>query len=331
MTTRDILSDDELDALLDGVVNGDIAAPGSTVDPGEVREFDFNAREHSMLGQLPALQIINDKLAFGFTRGLNALFNIPVEVNLLATSVCKLDDILKSLPLPAGVNSLRLKPLHGVALLTVPPVLLFFLVDQYFGNKSAGNSGAESIGVDEKRSVTPTERRINELLVRRFLEVLQQSWAEFLPLNCEHAGFESNPDFIQIADPAELVVKTTLELKFANWSEEICLAIPYAALEPVRAKLGSTITASGPGADKNWSAAMQRELLAVPLDLSGVYVSCQLSLRKLMALEVGDIIPVEGDVPAELLVEGMPLFSGEYGTFQGKKSIKIFGRYVEKD
>ncbi len=325
MSTRDILSNDELDALLDGVSSGDVELESGQLDPGEVKPFDFTTREHSMLGQMPALQIINDKLSFGFTRGLTDLFNIPVEVNLSNTGVCKLADIMASLPVPAGVNTLKLKPLHGISLLTLPPALLFFLVDQYFGSVSSepGKGG-------DTRMVTPTERRINELTVKRFLEVLQQSWSEFLALDCEHIRFESNPEFIQIADPAELVVQISLELKFANWSSEISLAIPYASLEPVRAKLGSTITDVGPNSDNSWRASLKRGVMAVPLDLSGVYASCEMTLRELMALEEGDIITVAGEGMANLLVEGVPAFCGEYGDSQGKKSIKIFGRSAEK-
>lgn len=325
MATRDILSDDELDALLDSVTSGGVALD-KPANPREVRSFDFTAREHSMLGQMPALQIIHEKLCFGFTRGLTDLFNIPVQISLESAGVCKLTDVFSKLPLPAGINILKLKPLPGTALFIVPPVLLFFLVDQYFGN-----TNPEPDQVVARRAIAPTERRINELLVRRFLEVLKQSWAEFLVLDGEHSRFESNPEFVQIADLGELMISVTLTLSFSNWTSDVQLIIPYASLEPVRAKLGSTLTAASAAADQNWSASLKRELMNVPVDLCGVYATAQLSLRRLMSLQVDDVIPIDSGSFAELLVDEVPLFYGEYGASQGKKSIKIFGRSAGRD
>ena len=59
--STDILSQDEVDALLGGVDEGaiDTSAEDGEYD-GEARPFDFNNQERIVRGRLPTLEMIND-------------------------------------------------------------------------------------------------------------------------------------------------------------------------------------------------------------------------------------------------------------------------------
>ena len=63
MATTDLLSQDEIDALLHGVDDGDIDTGGDELAPGEARNYDFNSQDRIVRGRMPTLEMINERFA----------------------------------------------------------------------------------------------------------------------------------------------------------------------------------------------------------------------------------------------------------------------------
>ena len=67
MATADVLSQDEIDALLHGVDDGDVDTDGDEeLNDGTARSFDFNSQERIVRGRLPTLEMINERFARNF-------------------------------------------------------------------------------------------------------------------------------------------------------------------------------------------------------------------------------------------------------------------------
>lgn len=49
----------------------------------------------------------------------------------------------------------------------------------------------------------------------------------------------------------------------------------------------------------------------------------RLSVRQLVALKVGDVLPIDVQKNIPLVVEGLSLFEGEFGHHQGRNAVKI--------
>ena len=73
--SKDILSQDEVDALLGGVDDGVIdTSPDEGAFDGEAHPFDFNNQERISRGRLPTLEMINERFARYFRiRGWSAV------------------------------------------------------------------------------------------------------------------------------------------------------------------------------------------------------------------------------------------------------------------
>ena len=64
MASSDLLSQDEIDALLHGVDSGEVETGADEVlDPTEVRGYDFASQDRIVRGRLPTLEMINERFA----------------------------------------------------------------------------------------------------------------------------------------------------------------------------------------------------------------------------------------------------------------------------
>lgn len=319
MSTKDVLSEGELDALMDSVSSGDVPLDDNDSGDGKsCRPFDFSTREQALLAQMPALKTINEKHTLSLVQSLQELFKVPVEVEPKDTRLVKLEETIASIAEPSGLNLIQITPLSGVSLVVLSRELLWFFVNQYFGGSSS--SGFNSSGVD----LTPTERRINDLLTARFLSGLEAAWLEKISLKTEQVSFESNPDFLQVGAPNELALQFSFAIKVFEWEGSIDWIIPYSSIEPLKPRLGGpALVQKSEQSGVSWEGYFRNKLLSVDLDVSGLYSSQDVSIGEVLNLKEGSIVPLK--VPTEVLlyIDSRPFCSGEHGVLNGKKSIKI--------
>lgn len=318
MSSKEILSEGELDALMESVTSGELPMDDESADT-QCRPFDFATREQSLLAQMPGLKTINEKHAMGLARGFRELFRMPVEVEAKKVGLVRLNDVLVAIPDPSLINVVRTLPLNGESYLVISGELLSFLVDQYFGGASTGQRKRHP-GND----LTPTERRINEVLATRFLLTLQAAWAEKVSLTAELVSTESNPDFLQLAGVNEWAATFTFELAISGWNSVIEWVVPYALLEPVRQKLASSVAnvQKRPG-NADWEAYIRSKLPSVELEVSAAFTSGTVSIAEILGLKKGSVIPLSGPNEVQVYVEGSQFCSGVHGAFNGNKSVKV--------
>jgi len=319
MSTEEVLSEGELDALMD-TFSGDEAGNGDAVAAsGECRPFDFSTREQTLLAQMPALKKLNEKQSMALAQGLQELYGVSAQVDVVDIQLLKLDQALMNVADPSAINLAQLPPLNGTSYIVLPAILLSFVVDAYFGGVPANPS------VEFTRShLTPTEQRINEVLVEKFLSTLVDAWSEKVHLSPQLTGFEHNPTFLQAATPDDLALKFPFEIRVDEWASSIDWIVPYAALEPLRQKLGNFVDEPGqPQKNSDWEQHFLRELQHVRLEVSGSYESGPVSISDVLSLKPGSIVPLKMPLDVAVCVEDMPFSHGEHGVLNGNKSIKI--------
>ena len=101
------------------------------------------------------------------------------------------------------------------------------------------------------------------------------------------------------------------------------MALPYSMLEPYRAQLEAGIQSDRSEQDEHWPSSLRSQLQEAEVELSTVLGKLNMSLRDLSALKAGDVIPFDMPPAAEVLVEKVPLFSGEFGLSNGRKAVKL--------
>jgi flagellar motor switch protein FliM len=318
MATNELLSQDEIDALLHGVDSGDVEVETGTAPPDEgVRAYDFAAQDRIVRGRLPTLEIINERFARNFRVSLYNLLRRSADIAVAGVQVLKFSEFVHALFVPTSLNLIRVAPLRGKGLVVLDPKLVYGVVDTFFGGNGRFQAKVEG------REFTPTENRVIQLLLERAFGDLAEAWKPVLEVRFEHAGSEVNPLFANIVGPSEAVVVTTFAIDVDSGGGEMHLALPYAMLEPIREMLDAGVQAVGVDRDERWAMALKDEMLAARIDLSAVFAESTITVRELSELEPGDIIPIEMPEFVDVATGGLTLFQARLGASRGNYAVQV--------
>lgn len=202
MAVQDLLSQDEIDALLHGVDDG-LVQTDNAAEPGSVKSYDLTSQDRIVRGRMPTLEMINERFA-RYTR--ISMFNMlrrSADVAVGGVQVMKFGEYVHSLYVPTSLNLVKIKPLRGTALFILDAKLVFKLVDNFFG----GDGRHAKI---EGREFTPTELRVVRMVLEQAFVDLKEAWQAIMEVNFEYINSEVNPAMANIVGPSEAIVVSTV-------------------------------------------------------------------------------------------------------------------------
>lgn len=316
MPANDVLSQEEIDALLHGVDNGEVDTDAGA-EPGEVRTIDLASHERIVRGRMPTLEMINERFARHFRISLFNMLRRTAEISVSGVKMIKFSEYMHSLYVPTSLNLVRIKPLRGTALFVIDPKLVFILVDNFFGGDGRFYTKIEG------REFTPTEVRVIQMVLDQAFRDLRESWAPVMKVEFEYMNSEVNPQFANIVSPTEVVVVSTFHLELDGGGGDMHVTMPYSMVEPIRELLDAGIQSDRSDVDERWLNALRDEMKQAQVEVDSTLLETRLSLGELMRLKTGDVIAVDVPELVTLRVEGVPVFRGEFGVAEGKKAVKI--------
>jgi len=320
MPVNDLLSQEEIDALLHGVSSGDVETDGDELTDGEARQYDFTSQDRIVRGRMPTLEMINERFARYFRISLFNLLRRTGEISVGGVQMLKFAEYVHSLFVPTSLNLVRVKPLRGTALFILDPKLVFILVDNFFGGD--GRYPAKIEG----REFTPTEQRVIQMILQQSFRDLKQAWAPVLPVEFEYMSSEVNPHFANIVSPTEVVVVTTFHVELEGGGGDFHVTLPYAMVEPIREILDAGVQSDRTDVDERWVTALREEIKESEVELSSTLTETEITLREVLNLKAGDVIPIDVPGAVTLRAENIPVFRGRFGVAQGNCAIKISDR-----
>jgi len=317
MSVKDLLSQDEIDALLHGVDDDEGDSPEEVVEEeGGVRPYDLASNERIVRGRMPTLEMINERFARSVRTTLFNLLRRAADVTVGTVQVMKYGDYIHTLYVPTSMNMMRVNPLRGTGLMIMDAKLVFKLVDNFFG----GDGRHAKI---EGREFTPTETRLVFKAINQFFDNLQDAWSPVIELEFEHAGHEVNPAMANAIGPSEVVVVSSFQVDLEGGSGEFHVTLPYAMLEPVRDILVSGLQNSEDEGDERWENALNQDIRQASVDLELNIAEREMTLRDVMELQAGDVIPVDIPETFELKANRVPVFSCSLGVSRGRLAVKV--------
>ena len=129
--------------------------------------------------------------------------------------------------------------------------------------------------------------------------------------------------FANIVTPREYVVVSRFGVEFEGVIADIHFTVPYAMIEPIRDMLDAGIQSDRIERDERWVSTMRENIEQAEVDVSSELVRARLSLRDLVQMKAGDVIPIDMPNSVDLCIERVPLFRGEFGVVNGRHAIKI--------
>lgn len=312
---QDLLSQDEIDALLHGVDDGDVEVDAELA-PGEASSYDLTSQDRIVRGRMPTLEMINERFA-RYTR--ISMFNLlrrAADVSVNSIKILKFGEYVHTLYVPTSLNMIKFRPLRGTALVVLDATLVFKLVDNFFG----GDGRHAKI---EGREFTPTELRVVQMLLAQLFLDLAEAWKAVMPIEFEYINSEVNPSLANIVSPSEVVVVSTFTIELDGGGGDLHITMPYSMIEPIREVLDAGLQSDNDGKDDRWANALREDILDAEVKLECNFVRQEILLRDIMELSEGDIIPIELPENHVLTANGVPLFRVEQGQHGGHLALKI--------
>ncbi len=314
----DILSQEEVDALLRGIFDGEIETE-KVEEVSGVKLYDFTGQEKIVRGRMPSLDIANERLARNFRLSLSAAIRRMVDVTNVTVNITKFYDFMRGVPFPSSINIFRMEPLRGFGLLVFDAPLIFSLIEFFFGGTG------KSYYKPEGREFTPIEQKLIHKVVLMFFNDMQEAWKPIHPINLTYVRSEMNPQFVTIVTPVDVVIKVEFTLEIEGKQCKAHLCIPYGTVEPIKEKLYSAFSADRDEMDVKWLERLKERLHSLPVDVVVKLGKAKIDVDRLLSLDKSDVIVLDKGVDDYLgvYIAGVPKFGGKYGVYKGSYAVKI--------
>ena len=315
--SESFLSQEEVDALLEGVTGESQKTVEEAAEHGEVRAYNISSQERIVRGRMPTMEIVNER----FTRNLRVgLFNFirrSPEISVGPVTVQRYSAFLRELAVPTNFNIVAIRPLRGSGLIVCEPALVFGVIDTLYGGIGKFQTRIEG------RDFSATEQRVINRLVDVITAEYKKAWKGIYPLELEYQRSEMQPQFANIATPSEIVISTSFQLEIGDITGAIHFCFPYSTLEPIRDVLYSSTQGDSIEVDRRWVNLLTREIQAAEITFVAELAKADATIEQLLAMKKGDFIELDRQPKIQASVDGVPIFECQYGTHNSKYAIRI--------
>jgi flagellar motor switch protein FliM len=315
--SQPILSQDEVDALLQGITGDSQSLEAEPAEKGSIRDYDLASQERIVRGRMPTMEIINERFARNIRLGVFHLIRKSPEISIGPTKVQKYSAFLREIVVPTNFNIVSVKPLRGSGLIVCDPTLVFSVIDALFGGAGKYHTRIEG------RDFSATEIRVISRLVEVVTAEYKKAWHGIYPLELAYQRSEMQPQFANIATPSEIVITTSFTLEIGDTSGAIHFCIPYSTLEPIRDILYSTVQGDAGEPDRRWINLMKEQIQSAEVELIAELATAPATVEQLLSFKAGDFIELDLRPSIQAKVAGVPVLDCHYGTSNGKYALKV--------
>jgi flagellar motor switch protein FliM len=317
-----VLSQEEIDALLKGISEGDVAVESEQAGPAaqsEVRPFDFASMARSKKEELPTLQYIYEKFGKALTSALTLFIERQVDVSASKVLNTEYRELTKNLPVPTNLNLVTSEGLKGFLVLIFDAKLIFSVLETIFGGSRLSAPKIEG------REFTKIELKVVKKLMEVVLQEFEKAWSSVYDLRCKYSRSEMNPNYVTTIAPEEVVSLCEFSVNVDDVSSWMKVCVPYSILEPIKNLLILAPSREDREMKERWEKQLKSRLLKVPLEVAATLGRKRMSLQEFVNLREGSLILVERHVNDLLPLEinHRAKLKGKLGLFKGGKALKI--------
>ncbi|RLF54158.1 MAG: flagellar motor switch protein FliM, partial [Thermoplasmata archaeon] len=300
-----ILSQDEVDALLKGMDSGDVETESEALEAEEEYEsYDWSNQGRNLKGNLPLFVLANQRYAHRLKNSLSNALGKLVDIDAGSLEMIKFEEFQRSLPLPTSIHLFKIEPLRGLGMLVIETRLVFSLIEAFFGGNGDGSAKVEG------RDFTPIEQKIIEKVVNIALADMEKAWKDVYPLKTIFVRSETNPQGVNVMPPDEFLISVKFEVELKKAAGNITLCIPYASIQPIREKLAGGYQKDESEQDKKWVSLLRQRIYESKVDFSVDLGKSNLPVKDFLNMKEGDILVLNKSFQEKLLarVQGIPKY-----------------------
>ncbi len=324
----EILSQDEVDSLLDGLDSGEVESETDVAKPEEPVEgiiaYDFTSQDTVIRARMPTFDVINERLSREVRATLSSLLQTNVDVSANPFDTLKFSEFVRSLPVPTSLHVFKMDPLRGHGLVVFESQLVYNLIDTFFGGEALGKARVEG------REFTRIEEVMIKKAVVAVLKNIEASWAPIESVKISLIRSEMNPQFTAIVLPTDLVLVTRFEIELEQSAGNLVVCYPYSMIEPMRNRLSSGVQTEAEEIDTNWRRMIREVILNSTVDLKIQLGRAEITGERLIYMQKGDVIQLDNDAGDPLIsyIDGLAKLTGYAGVQRGFQAFKVKDKII---
>ena len=322
-----LLSQDEIDALLKGISDGDIEtakegepeAAAAAPERTDAQVFDFAKYTKGRKERLSALEFISDRLSKSLRSALTLFLEREVDINVTPTQYTEYGEFIKTLPLPTNMNIVITDNLKGFFIVIFDAKLIFCVLETVFGSNTI------TVPKIEGREFTKIEFNVIKKLVDLVSVEMEKAWEPVYEIRCKYSRSEINPNYITMVSQEETVVILEFSIEIADVVSWMKLCMPYGILETIKGYLISTPSREDMEMRAKWFQKLQGSINDVPLELRAVLGKKKLTVQEFLKMKKETVIITDSSVdePIDVTIMDTTKFKGRMGIWRGNKAVKI--------
>lgn len=317
----DILSQNEIDALLSALSTGEMSAEDikHEEEDRKVRVYDFKRALRFSKDQIRSLTRIHENFARLLTTYFSGHLRTYVQIEVASVDQIPFEEFIRSIPNMTLINVFEVSPLEGNILMEVNPNIAYSMLDRLMGGVGASPSKVNNL--------TEIETKIMRNLFERSFDNLREAWSGLIEIDPFLADMEVNPQFLQMISPNETVVVISFNIIIGESSGMINICIPHVVLEPIVPNLSvrywMQTNKKEPTAEQ--SAALRKRLEKAELPVVANLGHGKMTIDQFLHLEVGDVISLDRKIDEPLVVKigDVPKFTAQPGHLQSWMAVQI--------
>jgi flagellar motor switch protein FliM len=311
----EVLSQQEIDALLTALNNGELQASDITVKKEKVKVYDFKRAMRYSKEQLRSIARIHENFARLLTSYLSAQLRTYVQIEIDLVDQMTYHEFIASIPSRTILNVFDVKPMDGKMVMEINPQVADAILERLLGGQGDPST--------RNGALTEIETMLMQKIFTRAFDLYQDVWENIENIKVSWETIESNPQFIQIASPNDTVIIIALRTTIGEITGMMMLCLPHLIVEPVLPKLST----------QQWFSSMaktnasQQDKLKQNLDKVRIPMIVELGrailpVSDLLNLQIGDVIGIETG-KLQVKVGHQTRFQGNPGLQKGRYAVQI--------
>ncbi len=325
----DLLSQSEIDALFNAVSTGEVNVEEIKNDEKKqvIREYDFARPAKFSREHLRTLELMCENFARLVSNYLSGYLRVLIPIEVVSAESMTFSEFNNSLSNPVVLGVMDVHPLDGSMLLEMSPNICYAIMDRILGG--AGE------GIAKIREFTVIEQIILEKVLYKITTFLKEPWENVIELRPSLVNVETNPQFVNMVAPNEMVALITFNVKFGELEGLMNLCIPHIVVEPVMDRINTRFRFEAHGNEEQAQTDKNMEMLLrkTNIPMRAVLGTTQISIQEFLDLQRNDVIKLntEANNNIDVYVGNILKFKGAPGVYKNKSAIQIKEVILKED
>jgi len=308
----DVLSQNEIDALLSALSTGEIESEevGKEDEKHKVKLYDFRSPQKFSKEHIRTLELIHDNYARIISNYLTGQTRQNVKVKIETVEQIAYEEFIHSVQNPTIMTIFRMPPLAGNIIFETNPQFSLQVIDILLGGKGDRKT--------ETKEFTDIDKNIMRQITAGMISNLKLAWDSILEVEPEIEAVETNPGVNQTMAPNDPVALITFSVEMNKRSTFINMCIPYLSIEKILDKL--VVQYAFRNDDESLMAEsrekIEKGINKVDVDVVAELGSAHITVDDFLKLTIGDVIKLDtkSSSPIKVFVGNEECYYAKPGT-----------------